>query len=193
MVKHFAPGRQVRYFCQDESCFGLKTLLGRRITLQGVKPVMPVQWQQDNFWLHGAVELSTREHFLYRFSHLDSVCFEQFIKLFGDAFPETLNLLHLDQASAHIVSIFTWPNNVTPIFQPSHSPELNSIERVWQELKKLFKGINLESLNTLPQQVFQEINSLTTYALGSLTGWTYLRAIEPVLKKVQPFSLMVLL
>ena len=57
MVKHFAQGRQVRYFCQDESRFGLKSLLGRRITLRGVKPVMPVQWQRDNFWLYGAVLL----------------------------------------------------------------------------------------------------------------------------------------
>ena len=181
MVKHFAQGRQVRYFCQDESRFGLKTLLGRRITLQGVKPVMPVQWQRDNFWLYGAVEPSTGEHFFYSFSHLNSVCFEQFIKLFGDAFPETLNLLHLDQASTHIASTFTWPDNVIPIFQPSHSPELNPIERVWQDLKKLFKDKNFDSLNTLRQQVFQEINSLTTSALGSLTGWIYLLAIEPVL------------
>lgn len=102
MVKYFAQGRQVRYFCQDESRFGLKTLLGRRITLPGVKPVMPVQWQRDNFWLYGAVEPVTGEHFFYSFSHLDAICFEQFIKLFGAAFPETLNLLHLDQAGAHI-------------------------------------------------------------------------------------------
>ena len=188
MVKHLAQGRQVRYFCQDESRFGLKTLLGRRITLRGIKPIMPVQWQRDNFWLYGAVEPNTGEHFFYNFSHLDSICFEQFIKLFKATFPETLNLLHLDQAGAHITTTFTWPNNVIPIFQPSDGRQLNPIERVWQDLKKLFKDKNFESLSTWRQQLFEEINSLTRSALHSLTGWTYLLAIEPSLKKVPAFS-----
>jgi hypothetical protein len=64
MVKYFAQGRQVRYECQDESRFGLHTLLGRRITLPGVKPVMPVQWPRDNFWLYGAVEPARARAFL---------------------------------------------------------------------------------------------------------------------------------
>ncbi len=31
--------REIRYFAQDESRFGLKTLIGRLITACGVKPV----------------------------------------------------------------------------------------------------------------------------------------------------------
>ena len=58
----------------------------------------------------------------------------------------------------------------------------------WQDLKKLFKDKNFESLSTWRQQLFEEINSLTTSALHSLTGWTYLLAIEPSLKKVPAFS-----
>ena len=193
MEKHLGQARRVRYFCQDESRFGLKTVLGRRITLKGVKPVMPVQWQRDNFWLYGAVEPATGEHFFYSFSHLDAACFGRFVELFGAAFPESLNLLHLDQASAHVAttcgmqspaldsefdsesgSDFTWPDNVVPIFQPSHSPELNPIERVWQDLKKLFKDHNFPSLPALRQRVFQVVNSLTETGLRSLTGWPYL-------------------
>ena len=63
--------------------------------------------------------------FFYSFSHLDSACFERFIQLFGAKFSKTLNLLHIDQAGAHIATTFTWSDNVIPIFQPSHSPELN--------------------------------------------------------------------
>lgn len=176
MVKHFGSCRRVRYFCQDESRFGLKTVLGRRITLKGVKPIVPVQWQRDNFWLYGAVEPATGEHFFYSFSHLDAACFGHFVKLFGAAFPESLNLLHLDQASAHIATTFTWPDNVVPIFQPSHSPELNPIERLWQDLKKLFKNHHFPSLPALRQRVFQVVNSLSKTVLRSLTGWSYFRS-----------------
>ena len=114
------------------------------------------------------------EHFFYSFSHLDAACFERFIELFGAAFPESLNLLHLDQASAHLATTNTSPDNVVPIFQPSHSPELNPIERVWQDLKKLLKNQNFPSLPALRQRVFEVVNSLTKTVLCSLTGWSYL-------------------
>ena len=65
MVNYFGGGRQVRYFCADESRFGLKTLIGRVITLLGVKPIAPVQWPRDNFWLYGAVEPDSGAHLFY--------------------------------------------------------------------------------------------------------------------------------
>lgn len=174
MVTHLAGGRHIRYFCADESRFGLKTLLSRVITLFGVKPIAPVQWTRESFWVYGAVEPSTGEHFFYEFSHLDSVCFQQFLDLFAAAFPDSLNLLQIDQASCHIATTLMWPENIIPIFQPAHSPELNPIERLWQELNKHFKGQNFDSLPALRSRVFDLINSLSTAAIGSLTGWSYI-------------------
>lgn len=76
---------------EDESRLGLKTVCGRVITLIGVKPIVPVQWPRDNFWLYGAVEPTTGAHFFYEFSHLDTACFQRFIDLFAAAFPDSLN------------------------------------------------------------------------------------------------------
>jgi hypothetical protein len=86
------------------------------------------------------VEPLSGEHFFYEFSHLDSVCFQRFIDLFAAAFPDSLNLLHLDQASCHTATTVVWPENVIPIFQPAHSPELNPIERLWSDLRGCFKS-----------------------------------------------------
>ena len=66
MINHLGRGRTVRYFCEDESRSGLKTLLSPVITLFGVKPIAPVQWSRDNFWLYGAVEPLSGEHFFAR-------------------------------------------------------------------------------------------------------------------------------
>ncbi len=38
MTKHFAQGERVRYWCTDESRWGLKSLTGRVVTITGVKP-----------------------------------------------------------------------------------------------------------------------------------------------------------
>jgi DNA-binding HxlR family transcriptional regulator len=56
LMNCLVPGQTLRYFCQDESRFGLKTLTGKVITARGVKPIVPVQWERDNFWLYGVVE-----------------------------------------------------------------------------------------------------------------------------------------
>jgi Winged helix-turn helix len=48
-------GRQVErpigYFAQDESRFGLHTIIGRLITACGVKPIGQWQWLFKAFWL----------------------------------------------------------------------------------------------------------------------------------------------
>ncbi len=174
MVTYFGQGKHIRYFCEDESRFGMKTLISRVITLFGVKPIAPVRWSRENFWLYGAVEPSSGENFFSEFSHLDSICFQQFIDLFAAAFPDSLNLLHLDQASCHTATTLVWPENVLPIFQPAHSPELNPIERLWEDVKQHFKGSNFDNIATLRDQVFGLINSLCPSTIVSLTGWSYI-------------------
>jgi len=63
-------------------------------------------------WLYGAVEPTSGAHFFYEFSHLDTACFQRFIDLFAAAFPDSLNLLQLDQASCHTPTTLVWPDNV---------------------------------------------------------------------------------
>jgi DDE superfamily endonuclease len=174
MTTHFAQGRRVRYFCSDESRWGLKTLTGRVITAMGVKPVLTVQWARETFWLYGAVEPLSGESVFYAFSHLDATCFNLFVQELATAFPDTLNLLQLDQAGAHCATLIDWPDNVVPIFQPSHSPELNPIERFWQDLRKFFQGKNFEDLAQLQQAVFDALNAIAQETIASLTGYSFI-------------------
>ena len=51
--------RPLRYWVQDESHFGLKTIMGRLITACGVKPIGKWQWIFKAFLLYGNVELAT--------------------------------------------------------------------------------------------------------------------------------------
>ena len=53
-----------------------------------------------------------------------------------------------------------WPDNLIPVCQPAHSPELNPIERVWQFIKQQFKGevfLTLVELRERLNQVLQQI------------------------------------
>jgi hypothetical protein len=44
----------------------------------------------------------------------------------------------MDRAGWHIAKALTVPGNLTPLFLPPYSPELNAIERVWLYLRERF-------------------------------------------------------
>lgn len=47
-------------------------------------------------------------------------------------------LLVMDRAGWHCAGDLVFPQNLTPIFLPPYSPELNAIERLWLYLKERF-------------------------------------------------------
>ena len=68
----FSLGKPLRYLCQDETRLGLKTETGKVIMAFGVKPVTPVLWKRDNFWLYGVVEPLSGSHFCQEYGRLNT-------------------------------------------------------------------------------------------------------------------------
>ena len=166
--------QKVRYWCCDESRLGLKTLTGRTITLKGVKPYGMVDWQRKNFYLYGVVEPLSGDSFFWEFSHLDSVCFQDFLDRFAEEYPDSLNLIQMDNGSFHKSSTLNWPDNLIPIFQPANSPELNPIERLWEHIKSQLSWEHCANLDELRLLLKQVLNSLSPDAIASLCGWDYI-------------------
>jgi len=81
------------------------------ITLAGVKPEGLVGWQRQNFYLYGVVEPATGASFFWEFSKLDNLCFQRFLELFSQAFPESLNLLQMDNGRFHQSTALRLPEN----------------------------------------------------------------------------------
>ena len=164
----------VRYFAQDESRFGLKTLMGRRITACGVKPIEAWQWKFKAFWLYGAVEPATGEAFFLEFSHVDSDCYQRFLDEFAQAFPDSLNILQVDNGRFHKSKKLKLPDNIVLLFQPPYCPELNPAERVWEHLKKGLKWALFESIKALHDRVDELLAQLTSDIIASLTGYPFI-------------------
>jgi hypothetical protein len=108
----------------------MKTLTGKVITAPGVKPTVEVKWVRDNFWIYGAIEPMTGDHFLHEYPKLNGDYFQEFLDWLSQQLGEDYAILQIDQAPAHMTSAIRWPENVIPLAQPAHSPELNPIERM---------------------------------------------------------------
>ncbi|MEM1279880.1 MAG: IS630 family transposase [Cyanobacteria bacterium P01_H01_bin.152] len=160
----------VRFFCRGESRFGLKTLTGRRITAIGVKPVGKVRWTFKATYLYGVVEPATGEHFFYEFTHCNTECFQRFLKLVAQQYPESILILQVDQAGLHKARRLQVPDNIILMFQPADSPECSPIEQVWQYLKKRLRWKCLKTLDELRQLFLEQLLTLTSETVASITG-----------------------
>ena len=164
----------VRYWCQDESRFDLRTIPGRKITATGVKPVGKVQWQSEGYYLYGLVEPKSGENFFWEFSHMDSACFQVYLQEFARVYPEDLHIIQLDNGPLHTAKKLKLPPNIVLLFQPAHSPELNPIERLWEHLKGQLRWQVFKDLQHLQERVSELLNNLELDVITSLTGWAYI-------------------
>ncbi|WP_041641988.1 transposase [Trichormus azollae] len=144
------------------------------ITARGVKPVVRVQWPRKAFWLYGVVEPTSGWHFCQEYPHLNSENFQKFLDVLSQELGSDMALMQMDQASAHQALALSCPKNIIPIFQPSHSPQLNPMERLWQFIKRQFKGESFSHLDQLRQGVQHELAQLSSEVISSLTSYDFI-------------------
>jgi hypothetical protein len=168
-----SPGRPVKVFAQDETRLGLLPLIRRRITACGVQPVATVWQRFDNFYLFGAVEPTTGDSFFLELPLLNSAMFQLWVNGFAQTFPDSFNILVLDNGALHTAKALRWPPNVAAVFLPPYSPELNPIERLWRDLKDRLADRVFQSLDELSETVCRLIQRYSPATLQSLTGFAY--------------------
>jgi DDE superfamily endonuclease len=167
----------VRVFCQDETRLGLHLPLHRRLTGYGVKPVQVIEPLYEYYWLYAAVEPTTGEAFWWELPTLDAECFGIFLDKFSQAYAESLNIVLLDQAPAHVAQRVEVPENVILVWLPAYSPEVNPVERLWEDLKSRIDVLDTRvrsSLAALQEHVAGLVHRYTAETVASLTGYAYL-------------------
>ena len=105
---------------------------------------------------------------------LNSICFQIFLDEFAKVYPTSLNILVLDNGRFHQAKSLQIPENVVLLFLPPYSPELNPIERLWQDIKaKLFTDV-FTSINEIQDKLTQVLKNYTEDTIASITKFDYL-------------------
>ena len=161
-------------FSQDESRLGLLTVRRRRLTAYGVQPVGAVQHVFEWFSVYGVVAPTTGERFCLELPYLNAHSFQLFVTAFAQAFPDSLNILLLDNSGAHTAQQIRWPENVRCVWLPPYCPELNPIARVWRDLKDALAWQQFPNVEAQLEYVGQLLQAYDAPTLQSLTGYAYL-------------------
>jgi len=135
-VKDQNPGKNVRVFLMDEARFGQQGTLTRVWASIGSRPTMVKQTQYEWVYLYGAVDPCTGDSSALLTRHVNTPSMSEFLKILSaEVGPNDHVVLVLDNAGWHVCKKLVWPPNITPLWLPPYSPELNSIERLWAYIK----------------------------------------------------------
>ncbi len=170
----------MRLFLQDESRFGLhEGSTRRRLSACGTRPHQQVLPRYESFWLYGAVEPATGESLFWEMPALDAQSVQAFLDEFSRTYSESLNVLVWDGAPAHLSHALEVPQNVLLVRLPPYSPELNPIERLWQDLRQKLGLALPPDLQALKDALAEQICRYTPQMLASLCGYEYLLNLAP--------------
>ncbi len=85
----------------------------------------------------------------------------------------------LDRAGWHTAKRLVIPSNVTLVWLPPYSPQLNPVERVWLYLReKHWSHRLLDTADAIVDALCRAWNALTAERLRSLTSYPYLEQVK---------------
>ena len=138
--------------------FGLRTQLKRRWTPQGIRPKGSINIAYE--WGYLYVALSPREGQLqaWLMPDMQQNTFQAFLDDFSSKTSKD-SLLLLDGAPAHRSQV-KLPEQLKLQVLPAYAPELNPVERLFQELRK-----------ALSNQIFSSIQQIETVLIKALQAY----------------------
>ena len=83
-------------------------------------------------------------------------------------------IIQLDNGGFHKAKRLKVPKNIILMFQPSHAPELNPIEQVWQYLKRGLRWQLPASLDELRDCIRERLEQMTQQVISSIVGRQYI-------------------
>lgn len=120
----------------DEARFGQQGTLTSMWAPRGSRPTAVKQTRYEWAYLFAAIEPITGENVALLAPRADTGLMNIFLQMLSDHLePMDHAVLIMDQAGWHKAKALVLPANITILYLPPYSPELNPAERVWAYLR----------------------------------------------------------
>ena len=162
---------------EDEAGFGRISDPANCWAPPKMRPVVPSQRVREYRTVYGAVSPIDGDSFFMVLDKSNTENMSLFMAELSKKFPDSLILLCMDNASWHKSNALKIHKNIERFYIPPRTPEMNPIEIVWREIRKLgFKNKAFASIDEVVQQ-FNNIISLhiTNDMIKSLTLWPWVK------------------
>ena len=156
---------------EDEAGFGRINKPKYCWCFQGHRPSVPCHHVREYRYAYGAVEPLTGDNFFLVLPYSNTVCMNMFLRELSKEFPSDIILLACDKASWHTTSQLEIPANIRLFYLPPATPEMNPIEQIWKEIRKLgFRNEAFHTLDDVIDRLCDTISSLSCDTVRSITG-----------------------
>jgi transposase len=151
-------GRRLRIMFADEARFGRINRPRPCWAPIGVRPEVAAQLIREYIYLYGAVAPKDGTCVYLIMPTSNTACFQAFLDVLSRRFARQDILLVLDGAPNHRCGDLALPDNISLLFLPPYSPELNPKENLWDEIReKIFKNYALKSITAVRSKLRQAI------------------------------------
>ena len=161
---------------QDEAGFGRINKPKYCWCREGLRPSVPCHHIREYRYAYGAVEPVTGESFFLIMPNSDTECMNVFLQELSKAYPDDVIFLCCDGAAWHSSNSLVVPENIILYYIPPYTPEMNPIEQIWKELRKIgFRNEVFNSLAEVVDRLCDTICALTPALIQSITCRSWIR------------------
>lgn len=151
-------GRNLRIMFADEARFGRINRPRPCWAPIGTRPEVAAQLIREYIYLYGAVSPKDGCCMYLIMPTSNTTCFQAFLDVLARKFARQDILLVLDGAPNHRCGDLAVPDNITLLYLPPYSPELNPKENLWDEIReKIFKNYALKSIDAVRAKLKEAI------------------------------------
>ena len=163
---------------QDEAGFGRINKPKYCWCEKGTRPSVPCHHIREFRYAYGAVEPLTGESCFVVMPYCNTDCMNLFLKELSNTFPRDKIILVCDGAAWHKSGSLKIPENIELIFIPPYTPEMNPIEQIRKEIRKIgFKNEVFQTLQKVVDRLCDTICSLSKETIKSITGRDWIMSI----------------
>ena len=170
--------KNVRLIFQDEAGFGRINKPKYCWCYQGLRPDVPCHHIREYRYAYGAAEPLTGSSFFLIMPYCNTACMNVFLCELAKAYPDDWIILVCDGAAWHRAKALEIPPNIQLLFIPPSTPEMNPMEQIWKEIRKLgFRNEIFQTLDKVVVRLCDTICSLSHDTIQSITGRDWILSI----------------
>lgn len=141
---------------------------------KGVRTPVKIKLGFQSFYLYSAINPKTGKDFTLLLPHVNTEFMNVFLEQMSKSLGRKQAFLIMDCAPWHTAKKLVIPRNIRVFHLPAYSPELNPVERLWQDLKaNLIKNKIYKTIKDLENAVCNAILKFNPAQIKSICSFDY--------------------